>query len=232
MGEDNPQSDLENEENDAVYADDEDQVSFDESGNSPDSSDVESADDEHAPATGGGGFGSLGPATGGGGGGGDGGGGGPPLEATFGAGNVSIFDNGYFQLKGHEFDLKMYIHERWLIPPPNGMGRRPTMTKTISPGTVGETRAEPTRSVFCLRAWMLWRARGAEGWLDRSAIRSRLFEEEADRLYADIRRIQPQADGLLGNPTASQLLQHWAPDIVARLHSSAAGPGPATGGPG
>ena len=73
---------------------------------------------------------------------------------------------------------------------------------------------------------MLWRARGAEGWLDGSAIRRRLFEEEADRLYADIRRIQPQADNLLGNPDASQLLLDWAPDIVARLL------GPATGGPG
>ena len=61
LGKDKPQSDLESDDDYAVYADDEDQVSFDESGNSPNSSDDESTGDEHAgPATGG-----FGPATGG-----------------------------------------------------------------------------------------------------------------------------------------------------------------------
>ena len=49
----------------------------------------------------------------------------------------TLYDNGYFFLKGHEFDLKMYIYDRWLADPPVGLGRPPQMTKTITPSTVG-----------------------------------------------------------------------------------------------
>ncbi len=70
---------------------------------------------------------------------------------------------------------------------------------------------------------MLWRARGVTGWLESSNSRQRLFREEADKLYADVRRFQPQADGLLGNDVASIYLQTWVPDVVMKLRSSAAG---------
>ena len=72
---------------------------------------------------------------------------------------------------------------------------------------------------------MLWRARAVTGWVDSKDSRQRLFREEADQLLADVRRLQPQTDELLGNDLASSYLQKWVPDIVMNLRSGAAGSG-------
>ena len=72
---------------------------------------------------------------------------------------------------------------------------------------------------------MLWRARGVTGWVDSKDSRQRLFREEEDKLLADVRRLQPQSDELLGNDLASSYLQKWVPDIVINLRSGSAGPG-------
>ena len=89
------------------------------------------------------------------------------------------------------------------------------MSKTIATAFgFGEDR---TRAWLLLRAWMLWRARYVPGWVDGTKARRRLFDEEAERLYDDIRRLQPQKDGLLGNLEASSWLSEWVPDIVGRL---------------
>ena len=69
---------------------------------------------------------------------------------------------------------------------------------------------------------MLWRARGVKGWVDSKDSRQRLFREEADKLLADVRLLQPQTDRLLGNDVASNYLQKWVPDIVVTLRSDAA----------
>jgi hypothetical protein len=130
---------------------------------------------------------------------------------------ASIFDNGYFYIKGHELDLRMYIFNKWMAPLPNGIGKLPTSTKTITPTLIGESREHPTRSLLLLKAWMLWRARGAPGWVEGSASRQRLFREEEDQLYLEIKSLQPQTDGLLGNPSASKLLREWAPQVVTLL---------------
>ncbi len=71
---------------------------------------------------------------------------------------------------------------------------------------------------------MLWRARGVTGWLELHASRQRLFREEEDLLSLDVRGLQPQADGLLGNDVASWYLQEWVLDVVMNLRSGAAGP--------
>ena len=70
---------------------------------------------------------------------------------------------------------------------------------------------------------MLWRARGVTSWLESKASRERLFLEEADKLCADLRRLQPQTDGLLGNAAANSYLQQWVPDLVLKLRSGDAG---------
>ena len=46
---------------------------------------------------------------------------------------------------------------------------------------------------------------------------ARLFREEADCLLRDVINFQPQTDGLLGHPWASQTLRDWVPDICAAL---------------
>ena len=93
------------------------------------------------------------------------------------------------------------------------------MSKTITPHRVGETRDEPTRTMLCLKAWMIWRARNAAGWLEVNAARKRAFAELADMLYIELRGLQPQSDGVLGNELATNYLKQWVPDIVDKLRS-------------
>ena len=226
LGETNPPSDLEKEE--PVVDTDQASGEESESGSSFTSDATEdecealkaklkghgSATGGHGSATGGHGSatGSHGSATGG------------HASAKGGASGPCVFENGYFWLKGNELDLKMFIYERWLAAPPHGIGRLPTMTKTITPSTLGESRDKPTRSMLCLRAWMLFRVNAFPGWVSSDAHRERLFIEEADRLYADVCHLQPQADGLLGNKDASKMFQEFVPDLAAKLLTK-----PATG---
>ena len=105
------------------------------------------------------------------------------------------------------------------------------MTKTIRPISVGETRDDPTRSMLCLKAWTLWRARNVARWLGVTAARQRAFEEEADLLYMALRGLQPQSDGVLGNETATDFFKTCLPGAVFKLFSYASG-GLASGGPG
>ena len=128
-----------------------------------------------------------------------------------------VFDNDYFYLKRNKLDHRIDIHDTWLVDPPQGLGRSPAMSKTITPSRAGETQENPVRTKLCLRAWMIWRARAIPGWVEGSACQERLFLDEAKRLLSDIKKLQPQADGLLGNSWASSLLNQWVPDLVAVL---------------
>ena len=143
----------------------------------------------------------------------------PATGGHKGHGGPIIFDNKYFKMHSNKLDLKMHIHDRWLISPPEGLGTKPTMTKTITPSTLGEPRDSPQRTMICLRAWMLWRVRAVPGWLEANACRQRLFMEATEELYAEAARIRPQADGLLGHPLASKLFREFVPDLVVRLSS-------------
>ena len=111
-------------------------------------------------------------------------------------------------------DLKIYIHGEFTAAADLGYQFR---SKTITPGTIGETRDSPTKSMLCLKAWMLWRAHSVAGWVDRVPARQRLFAETEHELYLAVQRLQPQADGLLGNELASRMLVGWAPGVVTRL---------------
>ena len=140
-----------------------------------------------------------------------------PVHVPVGGQNDVLFDNGYFKIKGHKNDLKAYVNDAWLHQPPGGLGVKPTKSKTMLPSKCGETRDVPTRSFLVLKAWIIWRARQTDGFLESSASRQRRFDEEAEDLLAHIKRIQPQADGLLGNAHATTLLREWAPDVASRL---------------
>ena len=147
--------------------------------------------------------------------------------ADHGSGGPSIWDNGYFHMKGNEFDLKMFIHNKWRVAPPTGLGCYPTMTKTITPSTKGETRDNPRRTTLLLKAWMIWRCRNVTGWIDATPARKRLFDEEVDQLFRDLCRLQPQSDGVLGNASATSFLKKWMPDLVDKLQAE-----PSIGGAG
>ena len=138
-------------------------------------------------------------------------------RASSGKSGPRIFDNGYFYIKDNQTDLKMIIIDQWLVAPPVGIGRLHKMSKTITPYTVGEAREFPVRTMVLLKTWMLWRARQIPGWIEREDARQRLFTEEADLVFAEIKRLQPQEDGLLGNFEASEMLLSFVPDILAKL---------------
>ena len=75
---------------------------------------------------------------------------------------------------------------------------------------------------------MVWRAR-ANGFAASAIGRKRVFDDESDKTTRDIRKLQPQKDGLLGNARAAIFLQEWVPDVYAIL-TSTGGAWPATGG--
>ena len=211
-------------EDDAIDVDtDSDKMSFDESGNSLSEASISSddwpakcgpgpANSGPAPATGpasGGPAPATGPASSG-----------PaPGPASggpdqYGYTGPTIWDNGYFFIKGNKLDLKMFIHREFTADAALGPAFR---SKTITPRTIGETRESPTKSMLCLKAWMLWRARTVAGWVDSVPARQRLFAETEHELYLAVQRVQPQKDGLLGHELASRMLVGWAPDVVTRL---------------
>ena len=113
-------------------------------------------------------------------------------------GGLRVFDNGYFharqQFHHNTQQIRMYINEIWLGDPPAGIGRKPTMSKTLSMVQNGDTEDDPLRSTILARAWMVWRVRQHPEWLTSDCHRQRLFTEEADLLVADVKRMQPQKD--------------------------------------
>ena len=78
----------------------------------------------------------------------------------------------------------------------------------------GEDLLNSTRTQILLRAWMVWRAR-AHGFAASNPGRKRMFDDESDKIIRDIRKLQPQTDGLLGDATAAVLLSDWVPDVYA-----------------
>ena len=132
----------------------------------------------------------------------------------------NVFDNGYFYLHQGDTSCRMYIHEKWRMTPPLGLGRAPTMSKSVTLSQIGDVSGKPVRTTMLLRAWMIWRVRQHPDWLRCSESRTRLFTEEADRLLADVKNIQPQCDGLLGHDTGSAMFRTWVPEVIARMVES------------
>ena len=91
-------------------------------------------------------------------------------------------------------------------------------SKQVTPGNLGESRSEPTRSLLVLRAWALWRA-DAEGWAVAERGRKRYFQEQGLLLERDVRALGAQ-DCLLGHPLANAMLRSWVPGIVTKLRPS------------
>ena len=61
--------------------------------------------------------------------------------------------------------------------------------------------------------------RNAAGWVGVTAARKRAFEDLEIQIYFEVRGLQPQPDGVLGNEIATNYLSTWVPDIVAKLRS-------------
>jgi hypothetical protein len=125
-------------------------------------------------------------------------GGKPTVRKPVIGGGLRVFDNGIFhavqQIHNNAPQIRMYINAPWLVNPPVGIGRTPTMSKTITMAHVGDTEDDPLRSMILARAWMVWRVRQHPEWLTSECHRQRAFTEEADLVAADVKRMQPQKD--------------------------------------
>ena len=75
-------------------------------------------------------------------------------------------------------------------PPPNGMGKKLNMSKSLQPHAFGEDLMNSTRTQILLRAWMVWRAR-AHGFADNAISRKRVFDDESDKIVRD--SVNPQS---------------------------------------
>ena len=125
-----------------------------------------------------------------------------------------LYDNGYFYIPDYENqqDLKICIRPTWTHAPPGGLGQSPTMSKTFTPTKFGETREDPRRCWALLKAWMIWRARGAPGWIDAEGGRQRLVADEEELLRESLARCN-----FRGNDQAFAELSKWAPALAATV---------------
>ena len=128
-------------------------------------------------------------------------------------GPAALYQNDYFRIC-YRMDYPALVcsaHIQWCGAAPKGLGRKLPLSRTISPHFLLEDFSSPTRTLICLRAWMLWRARKG-GFATSTASRQFLFQEEAARLCKEFARFPPQHDGCLGNARANSMLRTWAPD--------------------
>ncbi len=129
-----------------------------------------------------------------------------------------IHDNGDFRLAARPDvrGLRVSLHRRWTRPRPIGPGKDAGRSRSLTPSHYGETLASPPRAVVLPKAWTLWRARAC-GFADTSHGRELRFNDEVARLERDVHQMQAQADGVLGSPAASALLDKLVPDACARI---------------
>ena len=88
-----------------------------------------------------------------------------------------------------------------------GMGTD-LQSRHLTPSHYGETMESCAVTMLLLRAWMLWRM-SRDGWAFAKECRKRQFDEERQVLERDIRKIQDQHGGSLGNSNADVLLKKW-----------------------
>ena len=102
-----------------------------------------------------------------------------------------------------------------------GMGTN-DMSKTRTPYMLLDDWVTPTRTVLCLRAWMIWRARqpclSRHGWANEPGHEGRQREvvRMSEALERDL-RLAGAAPDLFGVAKADAMLKRWVPGIVARL---------------
>ena len=138
-----------------------------------------------------------------------------PLGGTRCKGMGRLYENAYFTI-AYRMDypaLTCTAFRHWGGAAPKGLGRLLPMSRTVSPGLVLEELFSPTRTMICLRAWMLWRVRKV-GFDTYNEKRNSLFVEETARLARDIARLPIPSDGCLGNARANTMLKTWAPDVM------------------
>ena len=128
-----------------------------------------------------------------------------------------VWDDTYFYIPqfGRWTGIRIHIHGGWQRAHPAGLGTD-MRSKFLTPSHYGENLEHPQRTFILLRAWAHWRA-SQKNWVQLKDGRKRHFDEQYQSLIKDIKEMQPQKGGLLGNTKADELLTTWLPNVKCQM---------------
>ena len=122
-------------------------------------------------------------------------------------GSHVVDSNGYFTFTSdpHYPDVKVHVIRRWCV---GGELGTQLVSKRVVCAHFGETKRDPRRSFWVLRAWMLQRCQ-FEGWHSRKVSRQRWWRAQEEKL-----RVEIQENGGVGNAAAEARIREWAPSVL------------------
>ena len=130
----------------------------------------------------------------------------------------AIHSDGYFTLFNNKNQptCTMFIKDRWLLPPPQGMGATGSKvvksvgkSKTVTVLQYDASRSDPEICFIILHSWKLWRAE-MFGFVDEVSARRCWFNAELVRVQKRIRSLGI-AGGGTGCVAADRLIRKWMP---------------------
>ena len=130
------------------------------------------------------------------------------------SGSYVVHCNGYFTFTDHPKyqDVKVTVMPRWCHVQFLDTSHK---SKTVTVAHFAEPRANPQRSMWVLKACMLWKAHENNFCNERSA-RRRLFAQEAQDLRKQIVAASSSSAPTTGNAAADALIHQWAPAVLAQ----------------
>ena len=118
----------------------------------------------------------------------------------------SLWENDYFYIPESSPGNGLRIRMRRPVSKAMGGMGTDLQSRHLTPSHYGETMESCAATMLLLRAWMLWRMR-RDGWAFAKECRQRQFDEARQTLQRDIRKIQDQHGGSLGNHNADVMLR-------------------------
>jgi hypothetical protein len=130
-------------------------------------------------------------------------------------GTYVVYTNGYFTFTDNKDypDIKVRVLDRWCTKGFMGVSAK---SKTVLPRSFGEERTDCKRSMWVLKAWMLWKSR-TNDFCNQRAGRRRLFVKEQEDLRNLIVAASSETAPTSGDVTADSLIAKWAPLVLAPL---------------
>jgi hypothetical protein len=127
-------------------------------------------------------------------------------------GTYVVYSNGYFTFTDNRDynDVKVKVLDRWCTKSDMGVSAK---SKTVVPAHFDEERTECKRSMWVLRAWMLWKSR-TNDFCNQRASRRKLFANENAYLRNDIVAASSATNPTSGNVAADILIRQWAPHVL------------------
>jgi len=139
-----------------------------------------------------------------------------PVAARAERGSCIVHSNIYFSFSDNPQypDVKVNLKSVWCTE--DHLGRSPEMSKALTPSHYGEPRDNPRRSMWCLRAWALWRFTHSvkPDWIEQRSARVMWFHNEIKSLRSEIVDASSDTQPTTGNHTADNRIREWCPRIL------------------